>query len=365
MGTAIRVLIVEDSEDDTEFVLHELRRGGYEPVWERVDNRDTMQLALSNSSWDVIIADYSLPGFSGLSAFHLANEMKVDVPFIIASGTIGEDIAVSAMKAGVQDYVMKNNLSRLVPAVERELRDAQVRRERKQAEEKLKTYQKRLRSLASELTLTEERERRRIAVELHDHIGQSLVFAKLKLQGLRETLGAAHEAGTLTEICDVIDQIIEDTRTLTFDLSSPLLYEIGLEPAISEWLTDNVENKQGITTHFETDEQPKPVSDEVRVLLFKAVRELLVNVIKHAQARNVRVSIQKDGNSIRIIVEDDGIGFSPSDTSLQGREKVGLGLFSIRERLDHLGGQVQINSSPGKGTRVILTAPLRNSQDGQ
>ncbi len=358
MGAPLRVLIVEDSKDDAELVLLELQRGGYEPVCERVDSREGLLAALNKRAWDVIIADYSLPGFSGISAFNVVWEMKLDIPFIIVSGTIGEDIAVSAMKAGVHDYVMKNNLSRLVPAVERELREAKNRQDRKQAEEKLRVYQKKLRSLASQLSLTEERERRRIAVELHDRIGQSLVFSKMKLKSLRESADTELSQKQLDEICDMIDQIIQDTRTLTFDLSSPILYEMGFEAAISDWLTDHIEKQHGIQASFEDDGQPKPLNDDVRILLFKAVRELLINVVKHARARKVKVSTRRNNGHILVTVEDDGVGFSYADSSLHGKEKGGFGLFSIRERLDHLGGKLTIESEPGKGTRITLVTPL-------
>jgi signal transduction histidine kinase len=358
MGVPLRVLIVEDSRDDADLVLLELQRGGYEPICERVDTQNGLLAALNKQTWDAIIADYSMPGFSGISAFSMIREMKLDIPFIIVSGTIGEDIAVSAMKVGVHDYVMKNNLSRLVPAVEREMREAKNRQNRKLAEEKLRVYQKKLRSLASQLSLTEEQERRRIAVELHDQIGQSLVFLKMKLKSMREAADSELSQKQLDEICDIIDQIIQDTRTLTFDLSSPILYEMGFEAALSDWLTDHIEKQHGIKVHFEDDGQPKPLNDDVRVLLFKVVRELLINVVKHAQAREVKVSTLREDDHILITVEDDGVGFSYADSPAYGKEKGGFGLFSIRERLDHLGGKFTIESEPGKGTHVTLTVPL-------
>jgi signal transduction histidine kinase len=358
MPPPLRVLMVEDSKDDAELVLIELRRGGYEPISQRVDTREGLLTALNKHSWDLIIADYSLPGFSGLAAFHLVREMKLDLPFVIVSGTIGEDIAVLAMKAGVQDYVMKNNLSRLTPAVERELREAKNRQDRIQAEEKLRVYQKKLRSLASQLSLTEERERRRIATELHDRIGQSLVFSKIKLKSMQESAQTDLEKKQLGEICDMVDQIIQDTRTLTFDLSSPILYEMGFEAAISDWLTDHIEKEHGLHAVFEDDGKPKPLNDDVRVLLFNAVRELLINIVKHAGAKNVKVSTRRENDHIRILVEDDGIGFSYSESPLYVKEKGGFGLFSIRERLNHLGGTLTIKSEPGRGTRVTLVTPL-------
>ncbi len=137
MGTPLRVLIVEDSEDDALLVLRELRRGGYDPTHERVDTAAALAAALDRQAWDVVISDYSMPQFTGPAALALLKERGLDLPFMIVSGTIGEETAVAAMKAGAHDYLMKNSLQRLVPAVQRELREAEVRRERRRADRAL------------------------------------------------------------------------------------------------------------------------------------------------------------------------------------------------------------------------------------
>jgi len=143
----LRVLIIEDSEDDTLLLLRELRRGGYVPVFERVQTAEEMRSALFKNQWDIIISDYMLPNFDGLAALNIFRESGLDLPFIIVSGNIGEDIAVGAMKAGAHDYILKGNLVRLVPAVEREIREAIVRRERRLTEGKLRESEERYKSL--------------------------------------------------------------------------------------------------------------------------------------------------------------------------------------------------------------------------
>ena len=137
MTKQLHILIVEDSEDDALLLLRELKQGGYEPVYERSETPESMKAALEKGRWDIIISDYILPGFSGLAALDLLKQSGQDLPFIIVSGNIGEDIAVAAMKAGAHDYIIKGNLKRLVPAVERELREAEVRRLQKRAEENI------------------------------------------------------------------------------------------------------------------------------------------------------------------------------------------------------------------------------------
>jgi signal transduction histidine kinase/FixJ family two-component response regulator len=138
MNVPLHVLFVEDSEDDMLLQVRELRHGGYEPRWERVEAPERLQAALARPDWDIVISDYALPRFNGLDALRLVQESGLDLPFILISGTIGEDVAVDCMKAGAHDYLLKDSLVRLVPAVQRELRDAAERRQRRQAERALR-----------------------------------------------------------------------------------------------------------------------------------------------------------------------------------------------------------------------------------
>ena len=147
MGIPLRTLIIEDSEDDALMVVRTLEKGGYDPAYERVETRDAMGEALERGPWDIIISDYKMPHFSGLAALELYKEEGLDIPFILVSGTIGEEVAVEAMKTGAHDYVMKNNLSRLVSAIQRELREAESRREGKRTDEALKLSEQKYRSI--------------------------------------------------------------------------------------------------------------------------------------------------------------------------------------------------------------------------
>ncbi len=147
MTTPLQVLIVEDSENDALLMIRELRRGGYEPIYERVETRAAMQSALDKTKWDVILCDYSLPHFSGPEALAFVKERGLDMPFIIVTGTIGDVEAVSSMKAGAHDYILKGNLTRLPAAIERELREAVMRRERRLADEMLKASEERYKTI--------------------------------------------------------------------------------------------------------------------------------------------------------------------------------------------------------------------------
>ncbi len=229
--------------------------------------------------------------------------------------------------------------------------------EQKQAENEIRTYQEQLRSLASELSLTEERERRRLATDLHDHIGQILALAQIKLGAMREAASSPSMAEAMDEVRRLVEQSIKYSRSLTFELSPPILYDLGFEAAV-EWVAELIQNQHAIPISVQTDRQPLPMDDEIRVLLFQAVRELLVNVVKHAKAQKAEVNIGREGSLIRIQVKDDGIGLgiSPGAPLTSAR---GFGLFSIRERLKYLGGHLEVESEPGRGTVVTLMVPLK------
>jgi len=230
--------------------------------------------------------------------------------------------------------------------------------ERKKVEEKLLSYQMQLRTLASELTLVEERQRRCIATELNDYIGYTLSYCKNKLEVMRELGYSGTFKESANEIVDLIEQTIEYTKSLTFQLGTPLLYEEGLESAL-KWLGYQFQKQLGLVFHFEDDQKPKPISDESAVLLYQAVRELLINVSRHAKAHNIKMSIQRDYKNMQIDVEDDGIGFDASHIDAHSSKTSGFGLFTIHERLKYLGGHFKIISKPGSGTRAALIVPLK------
>ncbi len=235
--------------------------------------------------------------------------------------------------------------------------------EHKRTEQELLEHQAKLKSLASQLSLTEEHERHRLATDLHDQISQSLVISKIKLDQLRKSSNSDEFNEPLEDVSNCLGQIIDNTRTLTFDLSYPILYELGFEAAVAEWLTDQIQEKHSIKTEFVDDGHQKPLDDDIRVLLFRNVRELLINVVKHAQANKVSVSIHKVKDNIRVSVEDDGVGFDPVEVTSMAAKRAEFGLFSIRERLEQLGGLIEIDSRRSYGSKITMTAPLKNRDE--
>ncbi len=233
---------------------------------------------------------------------------------------------------------------------------------RTEIEQNVRSHQQQLRSLASELSLVEERERHRIATEMHDNIGQTLAAAKMTLGQLHESIADAKLGQQLDQTRRLVEAAIEYTRSLTFQLSPPVLYELPFKQAL-KWLTEQMEEQSGIPVEFRWTGGLQ-LAEESRVLLFHVVRELLLNIQKHAQARSASVSVQISAAYVTVVVTDDGIGLAVSGKRGDSGKQRGFGLFSIRERLTHLGGQIEIGANDGQGTRVGVTLPLSGKASG-
>lgn len=233
--------------------------------------------------------------------------------------------------------------------------------ERQKAETKLLTYHDQLRSMTSKLSLAEERVRRRMAIDIHDNVGQDLAISKMKIEALAADEEALNLKPELDEIRDLLAQTIKSTRSLTFELSPPVLYELGFEAAVN-WLLRQATNQYGFSAKFIDDKANKPLEDDVRIILFQAVKEILFNVTKHAKAENVTILTKRVGDQITVEVVDDGCGFDVSQVLFKDHESGGFGLFSIRERLDYIGGRIKVVSKPNKGTHVTLFAPVKKPE---
>ena len=227
--------------------------------------------------------------------------------------------------------------------------------EYQKAQEQIHAYERQLRKLASELCLTEARERKAIAEDLHDHLGQALAFIKMSVAQLRGNAVFCGFEGTLDSVMTLLDQAIRYTRSLTLEISPPALYELGFEAAIED-LAERFQRKHGLSVEVESQSEKGQFSEEVTVLLYKSVQELLTNVAKHARAAKSVVRIGREGHLIRVEVEDNGQGFDVAAVEHAGGDDH-FGLLSIKERVKYLGGTMQVRSTPGRGASVVLLIP--------
>jgi len=393
-----------------ELILRELKKHGYDPQWTRVDQEDAFLAELTNS-YDLITVDAIMPQFSATRVLELVGELRVEIPCIIISGSIGEEEAVALIRAGAADYLMKDRLGRLGQSIHHVLGQHQLRTEHRQAHEALVTLNAelerritertakleevnqqlaqelterkqielrlrqheatlercvearttqlershaRLRRLASELTLAEQRERKQLASELHDYLSQLLVVAKLKIDQLGRNPSTDHTARIISEARSSLDQALTYSRTLVAQLSPTILFTQGLVAALY-WLPEYF-SKHGLRVHVQACVPSVILPEDRSVLVFQSVRELLFNVLKHAGTGEATVALEVlTDQAVRITVADRGPGF---DIQASVGEPNGFGLLSIRERIEGLAGTFSVQSSPITGTQVDITIPL-------
>jgi PAS domain S-box-containing protein len=229
--------------------------------------------------------------------------------------------------------------------------------ERRWAEGEILDKQRKLEALGFELSMAEERERARIASELHDQVGQCLILGKIKANTLASLELRPDQQCVVEELEQLLDKSIQDIRSLTFQLRPPILATAGLDAAV-KWLGEELRENYGLLVDCRDDLQPKPLSYEIRSYLFQAVRELLLNVAKHAGTKQAQVTLQRVGDTVDIMVADDGIGFDPAEALARKGRSSGFGIFNVQQRIEYLGGHFIIEAEPGKGCRVIIVVPL-------
>ncbi len=223
------------------------------------------------------------------------------------------------------------------------------------ANEELESRAKQLRLLAAELTRTEQRERKRLSQLLHDGLQQHLLAAKMRLGGVAELIDDVDLKQSAEDIEKIIGESVQLSRSLSTALSPPILHEAGLSEGL-EWLIRWMRDQHNFIVELSI-EHPTELSDDVKLLVFESVRELLLNAVKHSKVRSARVSLEQvKAAGLRITVSDEGAGFDPGQLKPAGEEG-GFGLFSVRERISLIGGCVEIDSAPGKGSRLALTVP--------
>ncbi len=352
----IDILIVEDSPDDLDLLLLALRRAGYAPNHRRVQDAEGMARALREHAWAVVLSDYTLPDYSGLLALHQVHEFDPDMPFIIVSGNIGEDVAVAAMKAGAHDYLIKGNYARLGAAIAREVKEAAIRRARRKGERELREARLRLQSLSNRMLLIQEAERRHIARELHDEIGQSLTAMKLNLDALQRRL-AGHAALPLAvEATAIAEGLLDQVRKLSLDLRPPQLDDLGLAAALS-WLVKRHGRAEGPSIVLDTPELPSRLDAQIETACFRVAQEALTNALRHAGARIIRIALRQGDGQFELQVRDDGCGFDMAAVQNLALQGGSLGLIGMNERVLLAGGTLHIDAHPGAGTTVGAVFP--------
>ena len=376
MATLLRVLIVEDSEDDTQAMLRELRRGGYEVEHQRVEVRPAMQAALAQSTWDLILCDFTLPRFNARDALKILQQSGLDLPFIIISGTIGEESAVEMLKAGAHDFIVKGRLARLLPAIERELRDAHTRRLQREAESERRDLIARLEAINSEIE-------RFTYLAFHD-----LRAPLITIKGFTGALKQDLEAGRREEVHRDIGRIEAASDTMDEILSDLLEFarigrvrrpseDVKLEQLARQALVglNGLLEEKNITVKIATS-LPTVHGDRVRL------REVFENLIENAATYTsgqreplIEIGTRLQGDQQIIYVRDNGQGIDPRYHSRifelfekldPGTPGPGIGLALTRRIIEVHGGRIWVESAgQGKGSTFCFTLPGSSSNGSE
>src|SRR6476661_8694571 len=357
-----RVIITAPVGQDAEAMASALKREGFETqICQRLDECSRQ---MADSVGAVLLTEEAL---EAVQASRFLDVIRTQPPWselpliILTSGgesRRAELLDLAAAAAGtvilLERPISTRTLMRSVQVAS--LNQTLEQRVAQRTAEAVERAQK-LRLLSAELSLAEERERRRIAQVLHDDLQQMLMAAQLHLRSLDKTENTATRTEIMRNIQKMLERSFNLTRSLSVELSPPVLHEHGLAAAL-EWLAAQARKHHGARVSVDADSSANPQAIDVRVFLFQAVRELLLNAVKHAPGSFVHITMKEIGaGKLRVVVSDRGPGFDPAKLDRQGIQLGGLGLFNIRERMASFGGKLQIDSALGRGTRITLIAP--------
>jgi len=376
VSAPIKLLVVDDSDDDATLLVWQLRRGGYEIDHRRVDTAAELRAAIEAATWDVILCDYSMPSFEAPEAFQIVRERGLDVPFIIVSGVVGEEVAVECMRAGVHDFVLKGNLSRLVGSVQREVADAAVRAEQARMREKMRRFEEVL-ARSEKLRVVGQ-----MAAGISHDLGNLMNPLSLHLQLLERALSrgdvaearesAAEMKGVLRRGLQTLERLRSFSRQAPGAKARPVDLDRIVEEAV-EVARSRLASGRGPRPEIVVERGDPPAITAHADEVVAAVVNLVVNAIDAmTEGGTIKVRTGAEDGSAWIQVADDGPGMSPEVQarvfepffSTKGEEGTGLGLAMVFACVTRHGGTVSLDTAPGKGATFTLHFPVKDVTAG-
>ena len=347
----VRILHLEDSRVDHALVKFALQRSQLPNDITLVDSLEDFRRELQQGQHDIVLADYHLPGFTGIDAWEVARELQIEIPFVILSGAIGETAAVDAMHRGVSDYLLKDSMHRLSHVVQRALEVSETRKAKARADAELAESRQRMAELAEHLQTSIEQERADIAREIHDDIGGALAAVKLDLAWVGRRANDPEMQRHVNAAMDMLQHALGASQRIMMNLRPPILDQ-GLVAAV-QWLANGFERRSGLRVNVRRTADRIEVSRDAQLVAYRTAQEALTNIGKHAQgATHVEIDLNDSEGVLTLEVSDNGPGMSVGAL----RKAKSFGLLGLRERAAKVGGWLDVSSSP-RGTSVILSVP--------
>lgn len=348
----LNILHLEDSLADHRLTAITLRRAGLFFVMHHADSMETFARLMAQSTIDIIIADYRLPGFTALDAWEYVSAQANHPPFILLSGAIGEAAAVDAMRLGISDYVLKDDMARLPHVIARAKEIHEARRLREQAAQELAISQRRLAELAEHLQSSIEQERAAIAREIHDDIGGSLTAIRFDLAWIGRHTTQNNVREHADAATSMLQHAIGASQRIMMNLRPPILDQ-GLVAAV-QWLAEGFERRTGVPTKFMTSSLVIDLPNEVQLVAYRTAQEALTNISKYAAASQVRIDLSDSEEVLTLEICDNGCGLNP----LALHKPKAFGIRGLQERARMVNGWLDISGQEGVGTSIILSVPL-------
>ncbi|HMQ55065.1 MAG TPA: response regulator [Anaerolineae bacterium] len=359
----VRLLLIEDDAIDRELVRRHLKNG-YEIV-EAATAQQGIELA-ETEEIDCVLVDYRLPDANGITLIDIF--YRRDLPILVLTGEENPAVIVEAMQRGAEDYLVKSGLTKpaLDYAIQNAIEKTRMRHELREKQtalvrqaELLQEQNRKIRALASELTLAEQRERRRIAQILHDDLQQTIHGISVRRHIIHQNLPAEIRSQIephLTAMDELIEAAISSTRSLSTDLSPPTIKNVDLTLTL-EWLAGYMQRLHGLEISLDFQDECQITSEDLRVLIFQLVRELLFNIVKHAGVRQASLTVFERDERLHIQISDQGKGFDLKQLFGGAPGRPGFGLYSVKERIELFDGRLEIESSLGQGTTSTIVIP--------
>lgn len=348
----LRILHLEDSLPDHALVQRVLTKSGEKFDILRVETLEAFQIATQVMTFDIILADYRLPGFTALDAWQALQQHPDRPPFVLLSGAIGEPAAVAAIKTGISDYLAKHELNKLAQVIRRTIEVHGMRRAKELTDQELALSEQRLTALAEHLQTTIEHERAAISREIHDDIGGALAAVKFDLSWIGRHTNDPATLCHVSAASDMLQHALEASQRIMMNLR-PAILDQGLVAAI-QWLATSFAKRTGIDTTLNLLPDKGLASTAVQLVAYRTAQEALTNISKYAQCSCVNIDLSDTEGVLTLEVRDNGIGILPAEL----RKPKSFGLRGLQERAKTIGGWLDVSTHANEGTSIILSVPL-------